>query len=102
MLINILILAAIVERIWEHLQQLAGKRNLTPQVKLLGSAALSVAAAVALRLDLLYALQVTPGVSLPGAILTGFAIGLGSNVIHDLAGIAGSLSARVKPAGPVR
>lgn len=104
MLINIILLSAIIERIWEHLQQVIGKNLLTLQVKLLGSAILSIAAALSLELDLLYALEIMPGSTTAGAILTGFAISLGSNVIHDLVDMITGLKSVIKPAGfgPVR
>jgi len=92
MLLKILILAVIVERVWEHLQQLAGEKHLTLRVKLLGSAILSVAASLAFQLDFLYALEVMAAPSLPGYILTGFVLSLGSNVIHDLIDIINGLS----------
>ncbi len=106
MLLKILILSVIVERVWEHLQQVVGERRLTLQVKLLGSAVLSVAAALGFQLDLLYALEVMAAPSLPGYILTGFVLSLGSNVLHDLIDIVNGLSrkhnekdSRALPAG---
>ncbi len=96
MLVNILILAAIIERIWEHLQQLLGEKGLSLQAKLLGSAVLSVFASVSLQLDLLYALELTGGITLPGTVLTGFAVGLGSNLVHDLLGIVNGFSGKLK------
>ncbi len=92
MLLKILILAVIVERVWEHLQQIAGEGSLEMRVKLLGSAVLSVAAALAFQLDLLYAIEVMSAPSLPGYVLTGFTLSLGSNVLHDLIDIIGGLS----------
>jgi hypothetical protein len=94
LLVNIIVVAAIIERIWEHTQQLLGEKYLTRQFKLLGSAVFSIAAAVSFELDLLCAVDITETVSLPGVILTGFAIGLGSNVIHDLLDIVGTFSKR--------
>lgn len=102
MLVNILILAAIIERIWEHLQQLLGDRGLSLQAKLLGSAVLSIFASVSLKLDLLCALELTAAVTLPGMVLTGFAIGLGSNLVHDLVGIVGGFGGRLKQEEPGR
>ncbi len=95
MLLKILILSVIVERVWEQLQQLVGEKRLTLQVKMLGSVVLSVAAALAFQLDLLFALEVMPVTSLPGYILTGFVLSLGSNVLHDLIDIIGNFS-RIK------
>lgn len=94
MLINILLFSAIVERIWEHTQQLLGEKYLTRQFKVLGSAVLAISTAVAFELDLLYALAVTTAPGVPGIILTGFAVGLGSNVIHDLVDIVNTFSKR--------
>ena len=99
MLIKIIILAAIIERIWEHAQQVIGDKHLTRQAKLLGSAVFSITAAVTLKLDLLFALQVTGAESLPGVILTGFAIGLGTNVIHDLVDTVNNFSTKTNPGG---
>lgn len=99
MFVNILILAAIIERIWEHLQQLLGEKGLSLQAKLLGSAVLSVFASASLKLDLLYALELTAAVTLPGMVLTGFAVGLGSNLVHDLQGIVSGFSGRLKQKG---
>lgn len=99
MLINILLLAAIIERIWEHLQQVIGKGMLNLQVKLLGSAILSVAAAISLRLDLLHTLEITAAPTTAGFVLTGFAVSLGSNVVHDLVDIITGLKAMAKPSG---
>ncbi len=92
MLLNILIMSVVVERVWEHLQQVVGERRLTLRVKLLGSAALSVAAALGFQLDLLYALEVMSAPSLAGYILTGFVLSLGSNVLHDLIDIVNGIS----------
>jgi hypothetical protein len=94
LLINILLFSAIVERIWEHTQQLLGEKYLTRQFKVLGSAVLAISTAVAFELDLLYALAVTTAPGVPGIILTGFAVGLGSNVIHDLVDIVNTFSKR--------
>ncbi len=96
MLLNIFILSAVIERTWEHLQQVIGEEFLSTKVKLIGSGLLSVAAATTLRLDLLYALEVTGMVSSAGMVLTGIAIGLGSNLIHDLVGIVNGLSGRAR------
>ena len=99
MLINILILSAIVERIWEQMQQIVGEKRLSLQIKLIGSAILSIAAAISLQLDLLFSLGVMGSVSWAGIILTGVAISLGSNVIHDLVDIVGGLSTKLKASG---
>ena len=98
MLFNILIIAAIIERIWEHLQQLIGEKNISLQTKLLGSAAFSIAASISLQLDLLTALELSESASPAGIVLTGVAIGLGSNVIHDLIDIISALSGKIKTA----
>ncbi len=96
MLLNIFILSAVIERTWEHLQQLIGEEFLSTRVKLIGSGLLSTAAAATLRLDLLYALEVTGATSAAGMVLTGIAIGLGSNLLHDLVGIVNGLSGRAR------
>ncbi len=88
MLAKIIIMAMLIERLWEHLQLISGD-NFSPRVKVLGSAVVSVAAALALRLDLLKAFEVMPAESYPGYILTGLVLGLGSNVVHDIAGLLG-------------
>jgi hypothetical protein len=99
MLYNILIIAAIIERVWEHLLQLIGEEKINLQTKLLGSAVLSIAASISLQLDLLVALELSEGVTTAGVVLTGIAIGLGSNVIHDLLTIINALSGKIKNAG---
>ena len=99
MLINILILSAIIERVWEQMQQIVGEKKLSLQIKLIGSAILSIAAAISLQLDLLFSLGVMGSVSWAGIILTGVAISLGSNVIHDLVDIVGGLSTKLKASG---
>ena len=101
MLYNILIIAAIIERVWEHLLQLIGEEKINLQTKLLGSAVLSIAASISLQLDLLVALELSEGVTTAGVVLTGIAIGLGSNVIHDLLAIISALSGKIKNAGEV-
>lgn len=83
MLIKIVVLSMIIERVWEHIQQLLGD-GFSKQTKVIGSGILSVAAAVALQLDLLYALDVMPAETYPGYIMTGLVLGLGSNVLHDV------------------
>lgn len=97
MLLQIVILALIIERVWEHAQQIIGDHRLSFRVKLIGSAAISIAAAVTLQLDLLFALDVMPDVSLGGQVLTGFVLSLGSNVIHDIIELVSGLSAKQKP-----
>lgn len=92
MLVNILIIAAVIERIWEHMQQVIGESRLSLQAKLCGSAVLSIGAALSFKLDLLYALGVTAQLSWTGIVLTGFALSLGSNVIHDLVSIIQAVS----------
>ena len=98
MLLNIFILAAVIERTWEHMQQVIGEEYLSTRVKLIGSGLLSVAAAATLRLDLFCALEVTGAPSAAGMVLTGIAVGLGSNLLHDLVGIVNGLSGRVRTA----
>ena len=99
MLLKIIILSAVIERTWEHLQQVIGEEHLSTRVKLIGSGLISVAAAATLGLDLFYALEVTAGVSAAGMVLTGIAIGLGSNLLHDLVGIISGLSGRARTTG---
>ena len=99
MLLEIIILSAVIERTWEHLQQVIGEEHLSTRVKLIGSGLLSVAAAATLGLDLFYALEVTAGVSAAGMVLTGIAVGLGSNLLHDLVGIISGLSGRARTTG---
>lgn len=97
MLLNILILAAIIERVWENLQLLIGEKRLTYETKLIGSAVLALFAAIAFELDILYALDAVAAPSLPGYIMTGFILALGSNVIHDLIDIVQGISSRFDP-----
>ena len=99
MLLEIIILSAVIERTWEHLQQVIGEEHLSTRAKLIGSGLLSVAAAATLGLDLFYALEVTAGVSAAGMVLTGIAVGLGSNLLHDLVGIISGLSGRARTTG---
>lgn len=83
MLVKIIVLSMIIERIWEHIQQLLGD-NFNQRLKIIGSALISVAVALALQLDLLFALEVMPAATYPGYVLTGLVLGLGSNVLHDI------------------
>jgi len=99
LLLKIIVLAVIIEQVWENLQQLAGDKHLNARVKLLGAAVLSVAAALSFRLDFLYVLEIMPEASLPGYILTGFVLSLGSNMVHDLVDIVSGLGAGHKAGG---
>lgn len=94
MLLKIIILSVIIEQLWEHTQNVIGDGLLNLQVKFLGSAVLAIAAAVTLQLDLLYGLEVMPAATVPGFILTGFVLSLGSNVVHDLIDIVQGLSGK--------
>lgn len=89
MVLKVLIVAVVVERVWEHFQLVIGDK-LNSRLKVLGSAVLAVTAAVSLELDLLYGLDVMAAVSIPGMVLTGFVLGLGSNVVHDVIDIVAS------------
>lgn len=93
MIIQILVISMIVERIWEYVQLAMGV-DIGIRLKVIISALLSVAAAISLRLDLLFALEITEALSLPGIILTGVIIGLGSNFLHDVLDFTSSLKAR--------
>ncbi len=95
MLFKILILAAIIERVWENLQLLIGENRLNYEIKVIGSVVLAMFAAVGFELDILYALEVVAAASLPGYIMTGFILALGSNVVHDLIDIVSKMS--IKP-----
>lgn len=86
MLLQILIISAIIERFWEYIQLAIGKQYLSPRVKTIGAVLLAMTAAITLRLDFLYALDVTGTPSIPGFIVTGFVLAMGANTIHDLAG----------------
>lgn len=94
MLLKIIILSVIIEQLWEHTQNVIGDGRINLQVKFLGSAVLAIAAAVTLQLDLLYGLEVMPAATVPGFILTGFVLSLGSNVVHDLIDIVHRLSGK--------
>ena len=96
MLLKVVVLSVIIERIWEHTQQAIGDDRLSKRVKIIGSAVISVAAAVTLQLDLLYGLEVMPSATVPGFILTGLVLSLGSNVVHDLIDIVNGLSTKHK------
>ena len=93
MLVKIIVLSMILERVWEHIQQLLGD-NFSTKTKVVGSGLLSMAAALALQLDMLYALDVMPAASYPGYILTGLVLGLGSNVVHDVIDLVNGYSKR--------
>lgn len=93
MSLQILVISMIVERVWEYLQLALGE-DVGVRLKVIISGLLSVAAAIALQLDLLFALKITEAASIPGIILTGVIIGLGSNLVHDILGFAGSLKQR--------
>ncbi len=86
MVMKVLIVSMIIERFWEHLQLIFGDR-LDARSKVLGSAVLAIAAALSLRIDLLYGLEVVPAMSTAGFIVTGLILGLGSNVVHDVIGL---------------
>jgi len=92
-LVKIIVLSMILERIWEHIQQLLGD-NFSKKTKVIGSGLLAMAAALALQLDLLHALDVMPAASYPGYILTGLVLGLGSNVVHDVIDLVNGYSKR--------
>jgi len=83
----------IVERIWEYVQLVIGL-DIGIRLKVIISALLSVAAALSLQLDLLFVLEITEAFSLPGIILTGVIIGLGSNFLHDVMDFTNSLKTR--------
>jgi hypothetical protein len=93
LMLQILIISMIVERIWEYVQLVLGV-DVGVRLKVIISALLSVAAAISLGLDLLFVLQITEAVSLPGIVLTGVIIGLGSNLVHDILGFTNSLKTR--------
>lgn len=87
MFLKILVLAVIVERVWEFLLRAVGEEGVSERVKIIGAVILSVAVAIVFDLDFLYAVDVTEVATWPGRILTGFVLSLGSHVIHDLFGI---------------
>ncbi len=93
MIFQILVISMIVERIWEYVQLVLGV-DIGIRLKVIISALLSVAAALSLQLDLLFVLEITEAFSLPGIILTGIIIGLGSNFLHDVMGFTTSLKTR--------
>jgi hypothetical protein len=88
-----MVISMIVERIWEYVQLVIGL-DIGVRLKVIISALLSVGAALSLQLDLLYVLEITEALSLPGIILTGVIIGLGSNVLHDVMDFTTSLKTR--------
>ena len=90
---QILIISMIVERVWEYLQLALGE-DVGTRLKVIMSGLISIAAAITLQLDLLLALGITEVSSLPGIILTGVIIGLGSNLVHDILGFTNSLKKR--------
>ncbi len=91
MLIKIIVLSMILERIWEHTQLLLDD-PLSKRMKVIGSALLAMLAAFTLQLDLLHALELFPAVSIPGFLLTGLVLGLGSNVLHDVIDLVSGFS----------
>jgi hypothetical protein len=93
LILQILVISMIVERIWEYVQLAMGV-DIGIRLKVIISALLAVAAALSLRLDLLFVLEVTEALSLPGIILTGVIIGLGSNFLHDVLDFTSSLKVR--------
>lgn len=93
MILQVLVISMIVERIWEYVQLVIGL-DVGVRLKVIISALLSVAAAISLRLDLLFVLEITEALSLPGIILTGVIIGLGSNFLHDVLDFTTSLKTR--------
>ncbi len=93
MSLQILVISMIVERVWEYLQLALGE-DVGIRLKVIMSALFAVGAAIALNLDLLFALEITEAASIPGIILTGVIIGLGSNLVHDILGFANSLKKR--------
>jgi len=90
-LIKIIVLSMILERIWEHTQLLLDD-PLSKRMKVIGSALLAMLAAFTLQLDLLHALELFPAVSIPGFLLTGLVLGLGSNVLHDVIDLVSGFS----------
>jgi hypothetical protein len=92
MLLQITILAAVTERLWECIQQAMGEHNLTPAVKIIGAAVIAVAASISLGLDLFHALELWPKPTVPGIVFTGFLVAGGSNLLHDLVDLVGGLS----------
>ena len=93
MILQILVISMIVERIWEYVQLAMGV-DIGIRLQVIISALLAVAAALSLRLDLLFVLEITEALSLPGIILTGVIIGLGSNFLHDVLDFTSSLKVR--------
>ena len=91
MLVKIIVLSMILERIWEHIQQLLGD-SFSKQTKVIGSGILAMAAALALQLDLLHALDIMPAATYPGYLLTGLVLGLGSNLVHDVIDLVNGFS----------
>jgi len=93
LLTQILVVSMVIERAWEYVQ-LASGIDMGARLKVIVPAVLAVAAAYALQLDLLFALDVMDAVSIPGAILTGIVIGLGSNALHDVLSLVNNLKGR--------
>ncbi len=91
MLIKIIVLSMILERLWEHMQLLLDD-PLSKRFKILGSAMLAMTAAITLQLDILHALDLFPAASIPGFLLTGLILGLGSNVLHDVIDLVGGIN----------
>lgn len=93
MLVKIIVLSMILERIWEH-TQLVLDDPLSKRMKVIGSALLAMIATFTLQLDLLHALELFPAVSIPGFLLTGVVLGLGSNVLHDVIDLVNGISTK--------
>lgn len=91
MLIKLIVLSMILERIWEHTQLLLGD-PLNKKVKVIGAAVLAMLTTCMLQLDLLYALEIMATATIPGYLLTGVVLGLGSNVLHDVIDLVSGIS----------
>lgn len=80
-LLLILVVAVLVEAVWENLKMIwqAGKLN----VDMIGALVVSIVVAVFTKIDIFSALGISINIYV-GSILTGIIISRGANFVHDL------------------
>lgn len=80
--IKVIVLAVLVEAVWETLKPIwqEGKFN----VDVIGTLVLGVLIALVVRIDIFKVIDISTSQSVVGVILTGILISRGGNFIHDL------------------
>ncbi len=80
-LLIILVVATLVEAIWENLKMVwqSGKLN----VNMIGSLVISILVAIFTKIDIFSALGISINIYV-GSILTGIIISRGANFVHDI------------------